>query len=222
MGTNSKNRIPKYVAYHEAGHIIAKWFTGDYFYKAIVRTREQIEKGPYTDSRRRKLDIQGIVDGGGQRFHYANADFLADNYRQLPEEFRRDLVNNAEIEMIHLISGPFAEMKFKRMNTALFPAFIINSELEQARNIEFLVWDDFQEYGHWDDFYNQWEGMEIVAGERIKRIFRIPGVWKATKELAETLITKRKITYKQTVKIIKKNTGISDRPFMRKFTLDIT
>jgi hypothetical protein len=211
------NKVCRHVCYHEAGHIIGIWFTGGVFKKALVRTESEVAKGFYRSSSGRLQECAGVVDGVESRFFMAEGDYKASE-----KVLCRIFLKDAEMELIGLMGGAYAQGRYCRQNLDDFPyCYEGDDELDEAERIGLFIKEHHRKFEKPSNNLQDWDEMPETAGERLRLIFRIRGVWKATKELAETLYEKRRLTYKQSIKIIKKHTGVGEKPKMIKFNTSL-
>lgn len=109
----SKGRRPL-ACYHEAGHALARWYFGHSCDRAVVLTAEEVRAGKKVENGRGVLvQCEGLLDG----YDILGWPFGPMRINASPEHneyFNKLRMVSRDIELIHCMSGPYAEAIYTR------------------------------------------------------------------------------------------------------------
>ena len=191
------DRIPRYVAIHEAGHATVSWisqkrlgFDWAPFDRIIVRTPREILSGPYIDRREREVNCMGIVERS-DRFN-AHGMGPADN-PSLPDGVASLWRANMEADVIDTLAGPIAEAKF--LHVSVVATFLVGGEhdYQMAKRKA-------------GEFVEDEEALRTLMNRlhrEAARLVRRPSVWTAINALADLVLQKRTVEADDAVTVVK-------------------
>lgn len=201
----TKSKLPRWLAIHEAGHVIGHWHVGNglmWFDRVIVRTREEVAAGPYVDERGRDNHVLGCVEGG---VFYNSECYLAHQMgRELPIGIWADLEvndpkfsslvsglqNSMRSEVVCRLAGPIAEAKFR--HTSL----MVTTNLFQS--------SDFQVACHCINDFCRTKAehaamLKELTNEAVSIVSRH---WVAVNAVADALLARRSLTADEATEVI--------------------
>lgn len=187
------NKIPRYLAIHEAGHAVVCWYTGTRFDAIAVRAAKEIEQGPHIDRRGRTCRVRGLVE--------VTARFTPE-FGVTPR-FETVQRINAQIDILIAYAGPLAEARYRR--SAAWMIFLLggDSDNEQAEaRIQCFTYTE-----------DEAEAMRLHLEKMTRAIFRESRIWEAVHRLATALQKRCFLEWEEALSIIQQETGEGERSY---------
>ena len=191
------DRIPRYVAIHEAGHATVSWisqkrlgFDWAPFDRIIVRTPREILSGPYIDRREREVNCMGIVERSDRFNAYGMGPA---NNPSLPDGVASLWRANMEADVIDTLAGPIAEAKF--LHVSVLSSFLVGGE-EDLR----IAKHKAREFVRSE---NELRSLMASLQKEAAVLVRRPSVWEAINALADVVLRERTVEADEAVTTIR-------------------
>lgn len=199
MGSPDPNIPQRRVAVHEAGHVVAhiavmpSYHEFDY---VLIRTLAEVKAGPHIDRRGRASDVLGVVDGP-MIFQANGLSAAGQTVRDIdasPEVITawRDAMPR---EFIKALAGPWAEARHRHSSVLATAWSGSAGDFDTCRKcVDFFAENEAERSAMWRDLE--------------KRTARIVSFgWASIHAVADALIERRRLTYRQVLRIMRRTGG---------------
>jgi hypothetical protein len=208
---------PYNASVHEAGHAVAQILTGSYVEKVMIRTIEEINKGPYEDYSGQQFYCMGLCIGNhkyhaivSRLFHekIASGEF-ENNERTFRSSF---LIRAASfIDVFESLSGPICEMIFRGRDWENIPEDGGDNDLETAKERILAFYDSALKDEKQNDAVKKSFKQNMLT---VFDVFIDPVIYNVVMKVADALHEKMSLEHDEVLEIFKNWSGEKkDRKF---------
>lgn len=128
-------KVPRYIAVHEAGHVVGAWYVGQSTDETRVQSRASKRTGEFLVTRK-CITLEKSL-GFADLSHYVIPKLLVNEFVEtLPRDDQEELYRMARRDIISLLAGPIAQVRLSRKDRASILLFNGgSSDYEKAAHI---------------------------------------------------------------------------------------